>query len=96
MIILRYKTIPFLKKLVTHGLFYDIHAAQAGQAGTSEGQRIDDMYSRAKQYPNEVEATFSFVQVRRCPCPLSVFSLLTFSSPPGPHRLRQLLRTRRK
>ncbi|GAA5854926.1 hypothetical protein JCM8547_004122 [Rhodosporidiobolus lusitaniae] len=62
-IILRYKTVPFFKKIVTHGLFYDIHAAQAGQAGTAEGKRIDEMYSRAKQYPNEVEATFSFVQV---------------------------------
>jgi phosphate/sulfate permease len=47
----------------SHGLTYDIHAAQAGEAHTSEGKRIDDMYSRAKQYPNEVETTFSFVQV---------------------------------
>lgn len=62
-IILRYKTLPFFKKLATHGLTYDIHAAQAGEAHTSEGKRIDDMYARAKQYPNEVEATFSFVQV---------------------------------
>ncbi|GAA6003422.1 hypothetical protein JCM10207_000327 [Rhodosporidiobolus poonsookiae] len=62
-IIFRYKAFPFLKGIVTHGLFYDIHAAQAGEAGTSEGKRIDAMYARAKQYPNEVEACFSFVQV---------------------------------
>ncbi|GAA6033370.1 hypothetical protein JCM8097_006717 [Rhodosporidiobolus ruineniae] len=62
-IILRYKSIPFLKKIATHGLFYDIHAAQAGEAGTAEGKRINDMYSRATQYGNETEACFSFVQV---------------------------------
>ncbi|GAA5927465.1 hypothetical protein JCM10213_003478 [Rhodosporidiobolus nylandii] len=62
-IILRYKTIPFFKKIVTHGLLYDMHAVQASEAHTAEGKRIEDMYSRAKQYPNEVEATFSFVQV---------------------------------
>ncbi|KAG5640530.1 hypothetical protein DXG03_008214, partial [Asterophora parasitica] len=62
-IILRYKTIPFLKKVATHGTSIDIHAAQAGKANTPEGRRIAAMYARAKQYPNEVEHLFSFVQV---------------------------------
>ncbi|GAA5979846.1 hypothetical protein JCM11641_002713 [Rhodosporidiobolus odoratus] len=59
-IIFRYKAIPFFKRIATHGLMYDIHASQAGEAGTAEGKRIEE---RSKQYPNEVEATFSFVQV---------------------------------
>ncbi|GAA6003426.1 hypothetical protein JCM10207_000329 [Rhodosporidiobolus poonsookiae] len=67
-IILRYKSLPFIKNVFTHGLTYDIHRAQAGQAGTSEGKRIDAMYARARQYPNEVEACFSFVQVLTACC----------------------------
>ncbi|KAF5373491.1 hypothetical protein D9615_009481 [Tricholomella constricta] len=62
-IILRYKALPFLKKVATHGTSIDIHAAQAGKADSAEGRRIAEMYRRAKQYPNEVEHLFSFVQV---------------------------------
>ncbi|KAG5651949.1 hypothetical protein H0H81_006833 [Sphagnurus paluster] len=62
-IIVRYKAFPFIKKALTHGTTIDIHAAQAGKAGSAEGRRIAEMYSRAKQYPNEVEHLFSFVQV---------------------------------
>ncbi|KAF9462248.1 sodium:inorganic phosphate symporter [Collybia nuda] len=62
-IIFRYKAFPFIKKVLTHGTSIDIHAAQAGKAGTAEGRRMAEVYSRAKQYPNEVEHLFSFVQV---------------------------------
>ncbi|BGP05655.1 hypothetical protein JCM10049v2_001461 [Rhodotorula toruloides] len=62
-IILRYKAVPFVKKVLTHGTTYDIHAAQAGLAGTPEHRRMAQVYERAKQYPNETEACYSFVQV---------------------------------
>ncbi|GAA5903075.1 hypothetical protein JCM6882_006960, partial [Rhodosporidiobolus microsporus] len=67
-IIFRYKAGPFLKRVFTHGLTYDIHEAQAGQAGTKEGKRIAAMYAHAKQFPNEVEACFSFVQAFTACC----------------------------
>ncbi|KAK2733699.1 hypothetical protein FQN57_001979 [Myotisia sp. PD_48] len=46
-----------------YGLHYDIHAAQSGIAGTPEGERMKRVYSHATKYPNEVEHTYSFVQV---------------------------------
>lgn len=46
-----------------YGLHYDIHAAQSGIAGTPEGERMHRVYAYAKKYPNEVEHTYSFVQV---------------------------------
>lgn len=46
-----------------YGLHYDIHAAQSGIAGTPEGKRMQRVYAHAKKYPNEVEHTYSFVQV---------------------------------
>jgi sodium-dependent phosphate transporter len=46
-----------------YGLHYDIHAAQSGIAGTPEGERMQRVYAYAKKYPNEVEHTYSFVQV---------------------------------
>lgn len=46
-----------------YGLHYDIHAAQTGIAGTPEGERMLSVYGHAKKYPNEVEHTFSFIQV---------------------------------
>jgi sodium-dependent phosphate transporter len=46
-----------------YGLHYDIHAAQTGIAGTPEGVRMARTYSYAKKYPNEVEHTYSFVQI---------------------------------
>ncbi|KAM0792852.1 hypothetical protein ACM66B_002616 [Microbotryomycetes sp. NB124-2] len=62
-IIARYKAVPFVKKVLTHGSSVDVHALQAGKEGTKESARMQDMYRRAKQYPNEVEASYSFVQV---------------------------------
>ncbi|KAL3454285.1 phosphate transporter [Aspergillus insuetus] len=46
-----------------YGLHYDIHAAQSGIHGTPEGDRMERVYSHAKKYPNEVEHTYSFIQV---------------------------------
>ncbi|EED17115.1 sodium/phosphate symporter, putative [Talaromyces stipitatus ATCC 10500] len=46
-----------------YGLHYDIHAAQTGVAGTPDGQRMQRVYDHAKKYPNEVEHTYSFIQV---------------------------------
>jgi len=46
-----------------YGLHYDIHAAQTGIAGTPEGDRMQRVYDAAEKYPNEVEHTYSFVQI---------------------------------
>jgi sodium-dependent phosphate transporter len=46
-----------------YGINYDIHAAQTGIHGTPEGKRMERVYSHAKKYSNEVEHTYSFVQV---------------------------------
>ncbi|KAL3420297.1 sodium phosphate [Phlyctema vagabunda] len=46
-----------------YGMNYDIHAAQTGISGTPEGKRMQRVYAAAEKYPNEVEHTYSFVQV---------------------------------
>ncbi|ETS74521.1 hypothetical protein PFICI_14387 [Pestalotiopsis fici W106-1] len=46
-----------------YGFHYDIHAAQTGVEGTPEGARMQRVYSYAEKYPNEVEHSFSFIQV---------------------------------
>ncbi|OAK96771.1 phosphate transporter [Phaeosphaeriaceae sp. SRC1lsM3a] len=46
-----------------YGVNYDIHAAQTGIHGTPEGARMERVYSHATKYSNEVEHTYSFVQV---------------------------------
>jgi len=46
-----------------YGLHYDIHAAQTGIHGTPEGKRMERVYAHAEKYPNEVEHTYSFVQI---------------------------------
>jgi len=46
-----------------YGINYDIHAAQTGIHGTPEGKRMERVYSHAAKYSNEVEHTYSFVQV---------------------------------
>ncbi|KAJ5587133.1 uncharacterized protein N7459_002898 [Penicillium hispanicum] len=46
-----------------YGVHYDIHTAQSGTAGTPEGERMKRVYAAAEKYPNEVEHTYSFVQV---------------------------------
>ncbi|KAM0456700.1 hypothetical protein ACHAPV_004981 [Trichoderma viride] len=46
-----------------YGFYYDIHAAQTGTEGTPDGDRMKRVYANAVKYPNEVEHTYSFVQV---------------------------------
>ncbi|KAI9774163.1 MAG: hypothetical protein M1840_005256 [Geoglossum simile] len=46
-----------------YGIYYDIHSAQSGIAGTPDGERMRRVYSYAEKYPNEVEHTYSFVQI---------------------------------
>ncbi|KHN95460.1 Phosphate transporter [Metarhizium album ARSEF 1941] len=46
-----------------YGLHYDIHAAQSGIEGTPEGERMKRVYASAEKYSDEVEHTYSFVQV---------------------------------
>ena len=46
-----------------YGIHYDIHAAQTGIAGTPEGRRMARVYAHAEKYANEVEHTYSFVQI---------------------------------
>ncbi|KAI2604406.1 putative sodium/phosphate symporter [Hypoxylon fragiforme] len=46
-----------------YGFHYDIHAAQSGLAGTPEGKRMQRVYAHAEKYPNEVEHTYSFIQI---------------------------------
>ena len=46
-----------------YGLHYDIHAAQSGTAGTPEGARMARVYEHAPRYSDEVEHSYSFVQV---------------------------------
>ncbi|KAJ9630619.1 hypothetical protein H2203_001142 [Taxawa tesnikishii (nom. ined.)] len=46
-----------------YGVHYDIHAAQTGIEGTPDGERMKRVYGAAAKYPNEVEHTYSFVQI---------------------------------
>ncbi|OCT45111.1 Phosphate-repressible phosphate permease [Cladophialophora carrionii] len=46
-----------------YGVNYDIHAAQTGIHGTPEGRRMERVYAHATKYPNEVEHTYSYIQV---------------------------------
>ncbi|KAH8663941.1 putative sodium/phosphate symporter [Xylariales sp. PMI_506] len=58
------KRIPaMLTCALLYGLHYDIHAAQSGIEGTPEGARMARVYAHAKKYPNEVEHTYSFIQI---------------------------------
>ncbi|KXG47770.1 Phosphate transporter [Penicillium griseofulvum] len=46
-----------------YGFHYDIHTAQSGNEGTPEGERMKRVYANAVKYPNEVEHTYSFIQI---------------------------------
>ncbi|PWN54042.1 phosphate transporter [Violaceomyces palustris] len=46
-----------------YGMNYDIHASQMGTAGTPDGARMERVYAHATKYPNEVEHTYSFIQL---------------------------------
>lgn len=63
-IIAFFKRIPaYIVCAALYGLHYDIHAAQSGVSGTPEGDRMARVYAHAHKYSNEVEHTYSFVQV---------------------------------
>ncbi|PWN38478.1 phosphate transporter [Meira miltonrushii] len=58
------KRIPaYITVAALYGMNYDIHAAQTGIEGTPEGARMERVYAHAKKYPNEVEHTYSFIQL---------------------------------
>ncbi|TFK20329.1 sodium:inorganic phosphate symporter [Coprinopsis marcescibilis] len=62
-IIIRYRTVPFIVKVLTHGTNVDIHALQAQKQDTHTAKHIADVHARARQFPNETEHLFSFMQV---------------------------------
>jgi sodium-dependent phosphate transporter len=63
-IMLMLKRIPAIVTVgLLYGFHYDIHTAQSGIQGTPEGERMKRVYAAAKKYPNEVEHTFSFIQI---------------------------------
>ncbi|BGP57125.1 hypothetical protein JCM8202v2_004765 [Rhodotorula sphaerocarpa] len=62
-IIFRYKAGPFIHKALTYSTSVDLAKLQAGEAGSSDHARMMRVYERARQYPNETEACYSFVQV---------------------------------
>ena len=46
-----------------YGSHYDIQAAQTGISGTPEGDRMQRVYAQAQKFPNEVEHTYTFIQI---------------------------------
>lgn len=61
---LLFKRLPYIIIVgALYGFYYDIHAAQSGIHGTPDGERMRRIYEQAEKYPNEVEHTYSFVQV---------------------------------
>ncbi|KAG9128571.1 Na+/Pi symporter [Ceratobasidium sp. 392] len=61
-IIARYRTVPFIIKMLTHGTTVDVLAMQS-EGQTKEARRIQDMHQRAAQYDNRTEHLYSFLQV---------------------------------
>ncbi|PPR06919.1 hypothetical protein CVT24_011001 [Panaeolus cyanescens] len=56
-IIVRYRALPFIKKILLHGSSVDVAALQANH------KSVGDIHSRAKVYPNSTEHLYSFMQV---------------------------------
>lgn len=61
-IIVKHRMIPKLITIFTYSSSFDVHAAQAG-TGTKDAARMAGIYGKAAQYPNEVEHSYSFIQV---------------------------------
>ncbi|KAJ5952621.1 Phosphate transporter [Penicillium vulpinum] len=62
--IITLKRIPaHITVALLYGFHYDIHSAQSGNEGTPEGERMKRVYANAAKYPNEVEHTYSFIQI---------------------------------
>jgi hypothetical protein len=85
------KRIPAIVTVgLLYGAHYDIHTAQSGVAGTPEGKRMRRVYAHAKKYPNEVEHTYSFIQILTLalpPLPTVPTTLVTRSVPGPPSTL---------
>jgi solute carrier family 20 (sodium-dependent phosphate transporter) len=62
-IILRYRITPFIIKVFTHGTSVDVHALQRREWEGERARRLAAMHARAKQYDNQVEHLYSFIQV---------------------------------
>jgi len=59
-----FKRIPAMVVVAAlYGMNYDIHNAQMGIEGTPEGDRMEMVYAHATKYSNEVEHTYSFIQL---------------------------------
>ncbi|CAE7071339.1 unnamed protein product [Rhizoctonia solani] len=61
-IIARYRTIPFIVEIFTHGTTVDVLDMQA-QGQDAETRRLQNMHNRAAQYDNRTEHLYSFLQV---------------------------------
>ncbi|KAJ2926674.1 hypothetical protein H1R20_g10430, partial [Candolleomyces eurysporus] len=61
-IIARHRVFPFIVKVLTHGSSVDIHAMQS-RKGDKDAERIASIHARARQYPNDTEHLYSFLQV---------------------------------
>ncbi|EAU83382.1 sodium:inorganic phosphate symporter [Coprinopsis cinerea okayama7 len=62
-IVLRYRIFPWIKTVLTHGTSVDIHALQAAKQDATTAKHIADVHSRARQFPNDTEHLYSFMQV---------------------------------
>ena len=61
-IILRYRSVPFIVKMFTHGTTVDVLGMQ-NEGASAEARRLQDMHNRAAQYDNRTEHLYSFLQV---------------------------------
>lgn len=71
-IILRYK----LPAVLLHGSNVDIFQKQMGEAGSKEEARMRSMLACAKQYPNETEHLFSFLQALTACTAVSPYTII--------------------
>jgi sodium-dependent phosphate transporter len=62
-IIARYHVYPRIHKVLTHGTSVDIHELQRAGEGVKGSARVAAAHARAKQYPNDTEHLYSFLQV---------------------------------
>lgn len=62
-IILKYKVAPVLWKAISHGSTVDVHALQAQKDDEKGAARMAVIHGAAKQYDNDTEYAFTFMQV---------------------------------
>ncbi|QRV84719.1 sodium/inorganic phosphate symporter [Ceratobasidium sp. AG-Ba] len=61
-IIARYRAVPTIVRMFTHGTSVDVLEMQASNT-SKESRRLQDMHMRAAQYDNRTEHLYSFLQV---------------------------------